>query len=182
MSGSDKKPPSGIAARAAERLPDLLGQPGFRTGGTLAPITITPARLAGNAPVFWTTRLFGVEELSISPTDLVSGQITLSADRGRLIVSLDGVQGYAFYVECVGRAPDPDKALRWDALVLEAGPVHGRMSRAPGNAVQYFATPYADRTGLSYCTIDAMTGDSWPQDDRWLINEVTILGFLPGSA
>jgi hypothetical protein len=180
MTAAKDSPGSDIAARAAAHVPIALGKPELRFAVTLAPIVVTPGKLGGTAPVFSSVRLAGVSELALNTANPALGTIVFDGDTGRLTVALDGVQGYGFYIECNGRAPDPAKALRWDALVSVAGPINGRLTKIAGSGLQYFATPPADRTDLSYFTIDAMTGDSWPSDDRWLVESVTLLGFLPG--
>lgn len=165
--------------RALERMATIADMPPVGTAQARFGITITPGRLGDTSPQPYTTSLWGVESLSLNQLEPARGTIEFNAGKGRFTASVNGLQGLAVYVECTGTAPDPAKPLRWDALVSEAGPVNGRLTIMPGTQQQYFATPPAGALDQCHFTIDAMTGDAWPQEDRWHIDEVRLLAFAP---
>lgn len=179
MTDIDRMIDADFLARAITQMATIPDMPQVSAAQVRFGITITPGRLGDTSPQLYTTSLSGVEALSLNQAEPARGTIVFNAGKGRFTASVNGLQGLAVYAECTGTAPDPAKSLRWDALVSEAGPVNGRLTIIPGTQLQYFATPPAGAVDWCRFTIDAMTGDVWPQDDRWHIDEVRLLAFAP---
>lgn len=168
-----------LRARAAELLPQLLGQPDFVLGQTLAPITVSARALWGTSPIFWSTALRDVSAISI-PVDTVGpSQITFRDAGSAIILDLSGVQGYAFYVEVRAEIGDPAARLHWDAT-MAADPVSGLATPLPGTRQHYFATPYSERPDLSHVQISKDAGSPPEPDPRWNLLEIELLGFMRG--
>jgi len=179
MTAIDSTIDADFLTRALDRMATIGDVPPTSAAQARFGITITPGRLGDTSALLYTTSLSGVEALSLNQVEPARGSIVFNAGKGRFTASVNGLQGLAVYVECTGTAPDPAKPLRWDALVSEAGPVNGRLTIIPGTQQQYFATPPAGALDQCHFTIDAMTGDAWPQDDHWRIDEVRLLAFTP---
>lgn len=164
------------AQRAAENLPILLGEPDFRLGETLKPITIEPQALAGTAPVFWACDLFEIRNIAIPVSHAAPGLIAFHAQRGKLLINLSGVQGYAFYIEVGVTTPKPITRMHWDTA-MGGEPVHGYMTREkPGKRLHYFATPFASQNETSVIQISQADVEGAP-DEHWSLDQVCLLGF-----
>lgn len=165
-----------LEARALQNLRQAYGQPDLEFGGTLEPMVFNPMALGGTRPVFWSAYLREVREISIPVSHASTGHISLASDRGALIMTLSGIQGYAFYIEADIVTPKPQTQMHWDATFAE-NPVFGMMTRVgPGSTLHYFGTPFSTRPEDSHFQISQ---DQGAAGEAWILKEVRMLGFLP---
>ncbi|MDP3908292.1 hypothetical protein [Novosphingobium sp.] len=168
-----------MQSRAAQQLPELLGEPDFKFGQMLEPILVSARSLSGSAPIFWSSALRDVALLEIPVALDGPGQIVFRDTGGALILDLSGVQGYAFYVEVRAAIGDPAARLHWDAT-MAADPVFGLATPVPGTDLHFFATPFSERPDVSHIQISKDAGSPQESDPRWSLLEVELLGFMRG--
>jgi hypothetical protein len=154
-----------LAALRRDRGPDA------RLEQTLEPITVSARRLNGEQPFIWHSYMVNIRNLETH-----NQLIALFKKNGRLTLTLNNVEGYAFYVECAVFLPHGAWHVRWDALMSPSGPVNGRAVRID-DRVWYFATPRAAHSGDVHITIDAQDGVPGGEDEHFTIYQIDVLGF-----
>jgi hypothetical protein len=166
-----------LGSRAEKALGGPAGGEGLEE--TLPPFTISAISLTGTEPFAWGTDSWGVQVIAAHAEEPTPrGTLQFETRSGRMLVNLPPANGFRYYVECDVRMGAERMALRWDALMDQAGPVNGTATLDPATKRYYFVTPAAGTTPHNrvFFTIDAQLGQN-PPDSHWLLNRCDVLPF-----
>jgi len=168
--------PSTIHDRALAYQRRLRSNSEFSFSSTFGPFDVSARTLSGIQPVIWASTVFFSELIDIPLDNSVEPSIEMKKSNGRFILSVNGSQNFAFYVEVNVQFSSPDMKLRWDSLMTDAGPVNGVATLDSSTGLHYFATPVHSRAEYGVISLDSQLPEG-PADGRLIIKTISILGF-----